>query len=152
MGALLAFLIGFVAGSRAMTAPAAISWAAATGRIDLAGSRLAFLGYQWTAWILTLAALAELVADQLPATPSRKVPVQFVTRIATGAISGAAIGISAGSATIGLFAGVIGAVGGTLVLAALRARLAARFGQDRPAALIEDAAAIGGGVLIALAL
>ena len=33
-----------------------------------------------------------------------------------------------------------------------RARLAAAFGSDRPAALIEDAVAIGGALLIVVAL
>ena len=71
---LLAFLIGIVAGMRAMTAPAAISWAARLGQLSLAGTWLAFLGYAWTPWILTLLAAGELVTDQLPSTPSRKVP------------------------------------------------------------------------------
>ncbi|WP_157218772.1 DUF4126 domain-containing protein [Flavisphingomonas formosensis] len=152
MDTLLAFLIGLVAGSRAIMAPAAISWAAATGRIDLAGTWLAFLGYRWTPWILTLGALGELVTDQLPTTPSRKVPVQFSARILTGALSGAAIGIGAGSAAIGLIAGAVGAIVGTLLFSSLRAKLAARSGTDRPAALIEDAAAIAGAALIVFAL
>lgn len=41
-GLLLAFGIGVVAGLRSMTAPAAVAWAAHTGRINLAGSSLAF--------------------------------------------------------------------------------------------------------------
>jgi uncharacterized membrane protein len=40
-------------------------------------------------------------------------------------------------------AGVIGAVIGTLGGRAARARLAASFGPDQPAALIEDGVAIG---------
>ena len=38
-----------------------------------------------TPWILTVLAVGELVTDQLPTTPSRKVPVQFGTRLLTGA-------------------------------------------------------------------
>jgi uncharacterized membrane protein len=56
---LLALLIGVVAGLRAMLAPAAISWAAQLGAINLSGAWLAFLGYYWTPWILSVAALAE---------------------------------------------------------------------------------------------
>jgi uncharacterized membrane protein len=42
---------------------------------------------------------------------------------------------------------------GTLGGAEVRARLAAKFGQDRPAALIEDAVAlIGAFVIVAVAL
>lgn len=149
MTLLLALLIGVVAGLRAMTAPAAISWAAATGVLALDGSFLAFLGYRFTPWILTLLALGELVTDQLPTTPSRKVPVQFGTRILMGALGGGAIGYQAGQLWVGAALGAVGAVIGTLGGAAVRAKLAAAFGKDRPAALIEDAVAIGGALVIA---
>ena len=52
----------------------------------------------------------------------------------------------------GLVAGVIGAVAGTLGGSAIRGQLAAAFGSDRPAALVEDAVAIGGALLIIMAL
>lgn len=149
---LLALLIGVVAGLRAMTAPAAIAWAAHLGWIDLSGSWLAFLGWRWTPWIFTVLALAELVTDQLPSTPSRKVPQQFGARILLGGLCGAAAGASGGILWIGLVLGVVGAVIGTLGGAAARGRLAAAFGSDRPAALIEDVVAIGGALLIVSAL
>jgi len=145
---LLALLIGVVAGLRAMMAPAAVSWAAHAGMLTLQGSALAWLGYAWTPWILTVFAIGELITDQLPTTPSRKVPVQFGTRILTGALSGAAIGVSAGSLIGGAVAGAIGAIIGTLGGAAARGKLAATFGKDTPAALIEDAVAIGAAVAI----
>ena len=148
---LLAFVIGIVAGMRAMTAPAAISWAARLGKLSLAGTWLAFLGYAWTPWILTLLAAVELVTDQLPSTPSRTVPVQFGTRIVMGAVCGAALTVGAGSMLLGAIAGVAGAVAGTLGGRALRARMAAAFGGDRPAALLEDAIAIGAAFAIVLA-
>jgi uncharacterized membrane protein len=145
----LALLIGVVAGLRAMTAPAVVSWAAYLGWIDLSQSWLAFLGYRWTPWVLSLLAIAELVTDQLPSTPSRKVPMQFGARILTGAISGAALAAAGGNMIVGLVAGAIGAVIGTLGGAAARQRLAAAFGGDRPAAIIEDIVAIGGALLVA---
>lgn len=43
---------------------------------------------------------------------------------------------------------MIGAVLGTMGGAAARGALAAKFGKDRPAALLEDAVAIIGGFLI----
>lgn len=149
---LLALLIGVVAGLRAMTAPAAISFAAHYGMLDLSGTFLGFLGYRWTPWILLVAAIGELITDQLPSTPSRKVPVQFGTRILMGAATGGAIGVTAGSLWVGAIIGAIGAVIGTLGGAAVRGKMAAAFGKDRPAALIEDAVAIAGAVLIVLAL
>ena len=87
-------------------------------------------------------ALVELVADQLPSTPSRKVPQQFGARLVSGAFSGAVIGTVGGALIAGLIAGVVGAVIGTYGGAEVRARLAGAFGRDLPAALIEDAVAI----------
>jgi uncharacterized membrane protein len=149
---ILALLMGVIAGLRAMTAPAAVSWAAFLGFLGLEGTWLAFLGYRFTPWIVTLLAVIELVTDKLPSTPSRKVPVQFATRIIMGGLAGGAIGAGAGSAVVGLLAGAVGAVIGTLGGAAARARLAAAFGNDRPAALLEDAVAILGAALIVVLL
>jgi uncharacterized membrane protein len=149
---LLPLLIGIIAGLRSMIAPAAVSWAARVGWLNLAPTGLAFLGAAITPWILTALALGELVADQLPSTPSRTVPVAFGTRILSGGLSGAAVGAAAGSLVTGLIAGAIGAVIGTLGGRAARGKLAAAFGKDRPAALIEDAVAIGGALLIMAAL
>jgi uncharacterized membrane protein len=149
---LLALLIGIIAGLRAMTAPAAVSWAARLGWLNLAPTSLAFLGYAFTPWIFTALALVELVTDQLPTTPSRTVPVQFGTRILTGGLSGAAVGAAHGQLVLGIVGGVVGAVIGTLGGRAVRGRLAASFGRDLPAALIEDTVAIGGAFLIMSAL
>jgi uncharacterized membrane protein len=148
---LLALLIGIVAGMRAMTAPAAISWAARLGKLNLAGTWLAFLGYAWTPWILMLLAAGELVSDQLPKTPSRTVPVQFGTRILMGAVCGAALTAGAGAMLPGAVVGIAGAVAGTLGGRAFRARMAAAFGSDLPAALLEDAIAIGAACAVVLA-
>lgn len=145
---LLALLIGVISGLRTMTAPAAVAWGAAFGWFDVSQTPLAFMGYRWTPWIFTVLAIVELIADQLPSTPSRKVPMQFSARIVSGALSGATIGAASGLLSGGLIAGVIGAVIGTYGGAALRARLAGSFGRDLPAALIEDAVAVIGALLI----
>jgi uncharacterized membrane protein len=148
----LSFLIGVIAGLRAMTAPAAVSWAARLGWLKLTSTPLAFLGYALTPWIFTALALVELVTDQLPTTPSRTVPIQFGARIVVGALTGGAVGASGGALIVGAIAGIVGAVGGTLGGRAARAWLASAFGSDRPAAFIEDAVAIGGAFLIMSAL
>lgn len=152
MAFLLALLIGGLAGLRAFTAPAAVSWAAQVGWLRLGDTHLAFLGYRWAPWILTALALVELITDQLPSTPSRTVPVQFGARILTGALSGAAIGASSGLLIIGGIAGIIGAVIGALGGRAARARLAEVFGRDMPAALIEDVVAILAAIFIVMAV
>jgi uncharacterized membrane protein len=148
----LALLIGVVAGLRTFTAPAAVAWAARLGWLPLASTRLAFFGYAYTAWIFTALALIEFVLDQLPSTPSRTVPPQFGGRIVSAALSGGAIGAAAGILAVGAIAGVAGAVVGTLGGRAARGWLAASFGSDHPAAFLEDAVAIGGAVLIVMAL
>lgn len=149
---LAALLTGGVAGLRTMTAPAAVSWAAHLGWIDLSSSWLAFLGYAWTPYVLTILALAELVADKLPMTSSRKVPQQFGARIVSGALVGAALGFAGGAPAAGLVAGVLGAVVGTLAGAAARERLATRFGMDLPAAVVEDAVAVLGAWAVVASL
>ena len=63
---------------------------------------------------MTALALGELVTDQLPATPSRTVPIQFGTRILMGGLTGGAIGATGGALAIGVVAGAVGAVIGTL--------------------------------------
>jgi uncharacterized membrane protein len=144
----LAFLIGLIAGLRAMTAPAAVSWAARLGWLHLENTWLAFLGFAVTPYIFSLLAIGELITDQLPSTPSRKVPMQFGTRIFVGALCGAALGASGDALMGGLIAGVLGSIAGTLGGAEFRSRLAKAFGKDLPAALVEDAIAIGGAFLI----
>jgi uncharacterized membrane protein len=149
---ILALLIGVVAGLRAMTAPAAVSWAAHLGYLPLQDTPLAFLGFAYTPYIFTAAAIGELIADKLPQSPNRKVPLQFGTRIISGGLCGAAIGAASGFLAAGLAIGVVGAIAGTLGGAAARASLARSLGRDTPAALIEDAVAVGGAVWIIVVL
>lgn len=126
-----------------MTPLAAVSWGAALGWIDLSGTWASFMGATVTPYILTVIALVELVTDQLPQTPSRKVPQQFGARIVTGGFSGLVLGLPTGNWIIGLVLGIVGAVIGTLGGAEVRGRLAKAFGRDLPAALLEDLVAIG---------
>ena len=145
---LLAFLIGLTTGLRTLAPLAIVSWGAHLGWLHLEHTWLSFLGATVTPWILSLLALGELVTDKLPTTPSRKTPMQFGARLATGALSGAALAAPAGAGIAGLAAGVVGAVAGTLGGAELRGRLARAAGHDLPIALLEDAVAIGGSLLI----
>lgn len=148
---LLALLIGVVAGLRAMSAPAAVCWGAYLGWIALSDTALSFMGHWIALSVFTVLAIVELVTDQLPSTPSRTVPVQFGTRIVMGALAGAALGATGGQLAFGLVAGIVGAVIGTYGGRAARAKLGAAFRADRPAALIEDAVAIVGGLAIVAA-
>lgn len=142
----LAILIGITAGLRAMTPLAAISWGAYLGWIDLSATPAAFLGNIIAVIIITLLAIGELVTDQLPNTPSRKVPMQFGARVVLGALTGALL--MPGSWIIGALLGAVGAIIGTLAGAEVRAYLAKSFGRDLPAALIEDVLAVVLAILV----
>jgi uncharacterized membrane protein len=149
-----AFVIGFIAGLRTMTAPAFIAWAGRLGRLRLEGTLLSFLGLPVTAWVFTALALGELVADKLPSTPARTRPGPFVARIVSGAMSGGAIMAgTGGSLVLGAVLGAIGAVAGTLAGYHARARLVPALGvPDAAVALVEDLVAVGGALLIVAGL
>lgn len=147
---LLALAIGVIAGPRALTAPAVVAWGAFLGWIDVDGKWSDWVAHPITVTVLTIFLLVELVTDQLPKTPSRKTPPQFITRLLMGAFAGAVIGSASHHTFIALGAGMIGAVLGTLGGAEARSRLvAANGGKDRPVAIGEDIIAVGGGFLVA---
>jgi len=145
----LAFLIGVVAGLRALTPLAAVSWAARLGWLHLDNTWLAFLGYAATPYIFSVLAIGELINDKLPKTPSRKAPPGFAARIVTGTLSGAAFGAVSQSLFGSPVAGALGAVAGTLGGYEFRSRVVKAIGgKDLPIALLEDAIAVGGAFLI----
>src|SRR6476620_360848 len=147
---LLALAIGVIAGLRALTAPAVVAWGAFLGWIDVDGKWSDWVAHPITVTVLTIFLLVELVTDQLPKTPSRKTPPQFITRLLMGAFAGAVIGSASHHTFIGLGAGMIGAVLGTLGGArTLRNKEAGNGWKDRPVASGEDIVAVCGGFLVA---
>ncbi len=147
---LLAFLLGVVAGLRSMTAPAAAAWAAHFGWIRLEGTPVAFLGSTPAAYILAVAALAELVADKLPRTPNRTDPGPFIARVVMGGLAGGALVVGAGgSLVVGALAGGLGGVAGTQSGYRLRTGLVRALGvPDYVVALGEDILAVAVATLI----
>jgi uncharacterized membrane protein len=147
---LLAFAIGIVAGLRSMTAPAAASWAIRLGWWNLREPPLMYLGSPLAAIAFLLFALAELVADKLPTTPSRLSAVPLTARILMGGLSGGALLAAAGQS--GLLGAVLGGVGGIagafLGYHVRRALTASKQVPDFVIALIEDVIAVGGAILI----
>jgi uncharacterized membrane protein len=134
-----------------MTPLAVVSWAARLGRLHVENTWLAFLGVALTPYILSALAIGELINDKLPKTPSRKTPAPFAFRVVAGALCGAVFGGAGQSLIGGLLAGALGGVAGTLGGYEFRARLVrATAGKDLPIALLEDAIAICGAVLVAL--
>src|SRR5271170_5123529 len=94
----LAFLMGCVCGLRSMTGPAIVCWAAHLGRINLDGSKLAFLHHPVSLVIFTLAAVGELIADKLPFIPRRTMVGPLAVRVICGAVCGCAVTLLVGSA------------------------------------------------------
>lgn len=120
----LAFAIGMVAGLRSFTAPAAVCWAAV--------------------YISTGLALVELVLDKQSWMGARTKPGPLIDRLIMGGLSGAAMG-----AWPGAIAGAAGALVGTFGGYQARHRMVVtgKF-PDLAVALVEDAIAVGGALLI----
>jgi uncharacterized membrane protein len=145
----LAFLIGVIAGLRALTAPSAVAWAG-FGHGILNHTPFRFMGRLPAALVFTVLAVLELVVDQLPTTPSRLAPAGMISRIVTGGLSGACLAAAdAESIALGAVLGAVGGVVGAFVgYHARRGLVQALKVRDLPIALLEDAIAIGGSVLI----
>jgi len=144
-----AFLIGFFAGLRSLTAPAATAWAAYLGWLKLERP-LALIGSVPAVAIFIVLAMVELVADKLPRTPSRTAPPGLIARIVMGGLTGACI---AAGGTQGVFLGAtLGAVGGVVgCFAGYQARtvlVKSLNVRDLYIALIEDLVAVGGSVWV----
>ena len=141
----LAIGIGIVAGLRALTAPAAVSWAAHLGWLNLQGSPLAFMGSTIAVAIFSLAAIGEYVADKLPKTGSRTAPPALIARLVTGGLSGACVSVSGGQTLlVGAILGAIGALIGAFGGYQVRTRLVKALNvKDIFVAIPEDLVAIG---------
>lgn len=147
---LLAFLIGVVSGLRSLTAPAVVAWAAHRNWLNLQNTSLSFMGSTVALILFGLLAVVELVADQLPSTPSRLKPPGLIARIVLGGLSGSALAVAGGQslaigAGLGAAGGIAGAFGGYQVRTGLVRALKV---PDIVIALLEDAAAVGGGLFL----
>jgi uncharacterized membrane protein len=130
---LAAFLLGFVAGLRTVTAPAVL-WLMRHGTL-------------W-AYVLSAAAVFEYAGDLHPKAPPRTGPMGLSARIVSGAFCGwALVSSSGGSSITAALLGALGAIAGAFLGLAARTHAIALIGRI-PAALLEDAVAIGGAVLI----
>jgi uncharacterized membrane protein len=100
--------------------------------------------------VFTLLALVELVADQLPSTPSRTEPPGLIARIVLGGLSGAAVVASESqSIALGAVLGMVGGIVGAFAGYEVRTRLVRALKvPDFVIACLEDVVAIGGGILI----
>ncbi len=127
----VALLLGVVAGMRTLMAPA-----------------LYFLarGPLMTGVVFGVLALAELIGDLLPFSPARTRPLPLVGRMLSGAIVGWFVGKTVGMPLLCLALGVVGALLGAFGGYALRTRAIGALGR-LPAAFVEDAVAVGLGIV-----
>ena len=144
----LAVGIGAVAGLRTLTAPAVLAWAAKRRWIRLGNSPFATLISAKASKRITDFAVSELIADKLPFTPSRLKAGPFAARIVSGAVCGATIyGVVKQPLKEGAVLGGFGAIAGAFSGYHMRRKLSRNL-PELGGALLEDALAIGGGILV----
>jgi uncharacterized membrane protein len=143
-------LLGCVTGLRSLTPPAAVCWAAHFGWLNLVGTKLAFMDRPVTLILLTLLAVAELVADKLPKTPARTAPPGLIARVVLGGLCGVSLATSAGGTLlVPAIVAVVGALIGTFVGYQTRHTLVFRAHvPDFAVAIAEDVFAVAGSLLI----
>jgi uncharacterized membrane protein len=132
--------------NNALTAPAVLAWAA---KRRFGNSPFATIISAKASKRITDLAVSELIADKLPFTPSRLKAAPLASRLVSGAVCGAAIyGIVKRPLMEGAALGGLGAISGAFAGYHMRKRLSG----DNPnlgIAVLEDAVAIGGGILVA---
>jgi len=145
----LAFLIGVLAGFRAMVTPAIAAWATHLRWLQLERP-LALIGSIPALIMFTLFGLVELVFDKLPKTPNRTDPRGVLARVVTGGLTGACVCANGGQspwlgALLGGLGGVAGCYGGYHARKSLVSKLKV---PDLYIALVEDLVTIAGSIVI----
>lgn len=136
---LRAAAIGAASGSRSTSGIAAV---ALTSHRDDHGLLAARLGGRSGGTVSGLLAAGEFVADKLPVTPDRTAGAGLLPRAAAGATSAAAVARRDGAdPVLPALVGTAAALGASVLGVRARTAAAARWGSDRPGALIEDALA-----------
>jgi uncharacterized membrane protein len=106
-----ALALASASGNRIMTPIAALSWAAASGRLTLKRRPFSLLARPEVMNLLWLSALGEILVDKLPFTPSRTAPGPLAARVASGAAAAATQFVADGRSPWigGMLGGVAGA-------------------------------------------
>jgi len=147
---LIILLLGAFNGSRTMTPTSVLCWFAFVGRLHVGGTWFAFLGQPLVVAIFTTAAIAELLVDKLPITPSRLKAPLLLARLGAGAFVGAVLAAAMlQSSKLGALIGASGALLGALIGYWLRTRIVKKTGlQDYVVALAEDGITIAGSIVV----
>ncbi|MEV4623703.1 hypothetical protein AB0J74_33975 [Asanoa sp. NPDC049573] len=130
------FLVGVATGGRSMTGLAAVALTTEPTRADRLLDRVATTRGRV---LLTAGAAAEMVGDKLPTVPSRLSRQGLTSRIAAGALAGAALAVrSGGNPGLGALAGVTGSVVGSYAGATWRRWAGTEKATAFTAAVTED--------------
>jgi len=140
------FLIGLVAGARAMTPLAAVSEAAHRGALPRDSGAPSWLGHPLVAAGSKALAAGELMGDKMHSAPDRIVLAGLLARLATGAIAGAALAPRR-DAIPGAILGATAAVVASYITFDLRMRALRRYGQARTG-VIEDMITVGAATAV----
>jgi uncharacterized membrane protein len=142
---LFGFILGFSAGLRSMTPLAVVTWAVRIRWPWLASSVVSVLAAAPAAYVATVFAVLELIADKLPFVPSRLGAGPLAVRVLSGGGCAVVLAVAAHAAVApSALAGAIGALAGAWTGYHVRRRLTAdRRLPDLAVALAEDALAIG---------
>jgi uncharacterized membrane protein len=144
--------IGAVAGMRAMSAPALLSYTATNSRDKGLGKTV--LASQNVSAALAVLALGEMIADQFPGMPDRISTPSLIARAGSGALVGATVFASRKKpAGVGAALGALAAVAAAFASFHLRRKADEKLGgRDHLAALAEDSIVIGAGLSVLRAL
>lgn len=144
---LASFLIGLVAGQRAMTPLAVLSGAARRGQLPPGTTAARFLAHPVVALGTVALAAGEMAGDKMPSAPDRTVPVGLLARSLTAGFAGAVLAPRDRRAT-GAALAVAAAVGASFVGLALRRQAMNRYGQAATG-FVEDGIVLAVGQAIA---
>jgi uncharacterized membrane protein len=141
---LKAFLIGLVAGQRAMTPLALITGAARRG--DLPEGTPQWLSHPLVAAGAVTLAASEMAGDKMKTAPDRIILPGLIGRGATGAFAGAMLVPKEQRVAAGLLAGAT-AIAASFIGFRMRVAAIKRYGQTATG-FVEDAAVLAGGLAV----
>ena len=146
---LSSILIGATAGARSLTPLAAVSVAAARGKLPADNGAPPLLGHRLVAAATVALAAAELAGDKMKSAPDRIVVAGLVARLATGALAGMALAPRR-RRYLGAALGAGAAVAASFPTFRARIRAMAHAGQTATG-LVEDAVVAASAVSIVAA-
>ena len=140
------FLIGLVAGQRAMTPLAVLAGAARDGRLDADAPGVSLLANPLIAAGAVALAAGEMAGDKMTTAPDRIVPAGLAARLATSTFAGAVLA-PPGKRRRGAAIAAAAAVASSYIGWRLRCAAIKRWGQTATG-VVEDAAVLAAGQAI----